>query len=400
MSIQPAHRVNSVEEYYFSRKLEQIRQMNLEGTPVINLGIGSPDLPPSPEAIDKLIETARKSTSHAYQSYTGIPALRQAFANWYDKYFGVKLNPANEVLLLMGSKEGVMHISMAFLNPGDKVLVPNPGYPAYAAVSKIVGAEIMNYDLVAENNWQPDLDALEKTDLSGVKLMWVNYPNMPTGARATLDLFKRLVAFGKKHNILIVNDNPYSFVLNNEQLSILSVEGAKDVALELNSMSKSHNMAGWRIGMVAGKAEFIQYVLRVKSNMDSGMFLAMQEAAIKALESPIEWYQELNVEYTKRRKIATAILEHLGCTYDKDQVGMFMWGSVPTNSGTAEHLADAILQLARVFITPGFIFGSNGNQFIRVSLCCNIEMLNEALWRIKTVCAPVRYTKMEEKIAV
>ena len=400
MSIQPAHRVNAVEEYYFSRKLEQIRQMNLEGTPVINLGIGSPDLPPSPQTIDKLVETARKSTSHAYQSYIGIPALRQAFANWYKNFFGVSLNPANEILPLMGSKEGVMHVSMAFLNPGDKVLVPNPGYPAYAAVSKIVGAEIMNYDLVAENNWQPDLDALEQLDLSGVKLMWVNYPNMPTGARATMDLFQRLIAFGKKHDILIVNDNPYSFVLNDEQLSILSVEGAKDVALELNSMSKSHNMAGWRIGMVGGKPEFIQYVLRVKSNMDSGMFLAMQEAAIKALESPIEWYQELNVEYTKRRAIASAIFDHLGCTYDKDQVGMFLWGSVPASTGTAEHLTDALLQLARVFITPGLIFGSNGNQFIRVSLCANTDMLNEALWRIKTVCAPVRYTKMEEKIAV
>jgi aspartate/methionine/tyrosine aminotransferase len=400
MSIQPAHRVNAVEEYYFSRKLEQIRQMNLEGTPVINLGIGSPDLPPSPEAVDKLAETARKSNSHGYQSYTGIPALRQAFANWYKRFFNVTLNPANEVLLLMGSKEGVMHISMAFLNPGDKVLVPNPGYPAYAAVSKIVGAEILNYDLVAENNWQPDLDALEKLDLSGVKLMWVNYPNMPTGARASLDLFKRLVAFGKKHNILIVNDNPYSFVLNNEQLSILSVEGAKDVALELNSMSKSHNMAGWRIGMVGGKSEFIQYVLRVKSNMDSGMFLAMQEAAIKALESPIEWYEELNVEYTKRREIASAIFNHLGCTYDKDQVGMFLWGKIPAGIGSTEHITDAILQLARVFITPGFIFGSNGTQFIRISLCCSTELLNEALWRIKTICAPVRYTKMEEKIAV
>lgn len=400
MSIQPALRVNAVEEYYFSRKLEQIRQMNMEGIPVINLGIGSPDLPPSPDTIDKLAETARKSNSHGYQSYTGIPALRQAFASWYKRFFNVTLNPANEILLLMGSKEGVMHISMAFLNPGDKVLVPNPGYPAYAAVSKIVGAEIINYDLLAENKWQPDFDALEKLDLKGVKLMWVNYPNMPTGARATLDLFKRLVAFGKKHNILIVNDNPYSFVLNNEQLSILAVEGAKDVALELNSMSKSHNMAGWRIGMVGGKSEYIQYVLRVKSNMDSGMFLAMQDAAIKALESPIEWYQELNVEYTKRRVIATAILEHLGCTYDKDQVGLFMWGSIPRNTGSAESLADALLELARVFITPGFIFGSNGNQFIRISLCCNTEMLNEALWRIKTVCAPVRYTKMEEKIAV
>lgn len=400
MSIQPAHRVNAVEEYYFSRKLEQIRQMNLEGTPVINLGIGSPDLPPSLLAIDKLVEIARKSTSHAYQSYIGIPALRQAFATWYKNFFGVSLNPANEILPLMGSKEGVMHVSMAFLNPGDKVLVPNPGYPAYAAVSKIVGAEIMNYDLVAENNWQPDLDALEQLDLSGVKLMWVNYPNMPTGARATMDLFQRLIAFGKKHDILIVNDNPYSFVLNDEQLSILSVEGAKDVALELNSMSKSHNMAGWRIGMVGGKPEFIQYVLRVKSNMDSGMFLAMQEAAIKALECPIEWYQELNVEYTKRRAIASAIFDHLGCTYDKDQVGMFLWGSVPASTGTAEHLTDALLQLARVFITPGMIFGSNGNQFIRVSLCANTDMLNEALWRIKTVCAPVRYTKMEEKIAV
>ncbi len=400
MSIQPAHRVNAVEEYYFSRKLEQIRKMNLEGTPVINLGIGSPDLPPSSQTIEKLVETARKSTSHTYQSYIGIPALRQAFAKWYERFFGVSLNPDKEILPLMGSKEGVMHISMAFLNPGDKVLVPNPGYPAYAAVSKIVGAEILNYDLISENNWQPDLEALEKLDLSGVKLMWVNYPNMPTGARATIELFERLIAFGKKHSILIVNDNPYSFIQNDEQLSILSVDGAKNVALELNSMSKSHNMSGWRIGMVGGKSEFIQYVLRVKSNMDSGMFLAMQEAAVIALGSPVEWYDSLNVEYTKRRKIASAILDHLGCTYDNDQVGLFMWGRVPANTGSAESIADALLQLARVFITPGFIFGSNGNQFIRLSLCCNQEMLNEALWRIKTVSDPIRYTKMEERIAV
>jgi aspartate/methionine/tyrosine aminotransferase len=400
MNIQPAHRINAVEEYYFSRKLEQIREMNKEGIPVINLGIGNPDLPPSAPTIEKLVESAHKDNSHGYQSYIGIPALREGFAKWYAKHFKVELNPANEILPLMGSKEGVMHISMAFLNPGDAVLIPNPGYPAYASATKIAGGEVVYYDLVAENKWQPDFDLLETMDLSSVKLMWVNYPNMPTGARATMELFERLVAFGKKHQILICNDNPYSFILNNEQLSLLAVEGAKDVALELNSMSKSHNMAGWRMGMVAGKPEFIQYILRIKSNMDSGMFLPLQEAAAVALDSPDEWYVEMNKQYTIRRKIACAIFDHLGCVYDKNQVGMFLWGAVPVKSGSAEHLADALLQLARVFITPGLIFGSNGNQYIRISLCSNETMLKEALWRLKTVCAPVRFSQMEQKIAI
>jgi len=400
MKIQPAHRVNAVEEYYFSRKLEQIREMNKEGIPVINLGIGNPDLPPSALTIEKLVESAHKDNTHGYQSYIGIPALRQGFAKWYAKHFKVELNPANEILPLMGSKEGVMHISMAFLNPGDAVLIPNPGYPAYASATKIAGGEVVYYDLIAENNWQPDFDLLEKTDLSHIKLMWVNYPNMPTGARATMALFERLVAFGRKHQILIVNDNPYSFILNDEQLSLLAVEGAKDVALELNSMSKSHNMAGWRMGMVAGKPEFIQYILRIKSNMDSGMFLPLQEAAAVALDSPDEWYVGMNKQYTERRKIANAIFDHLGCIYDKNQVGMFLWGAVPEKSGSAEHLTDALLQLARVFITPGLIFGSNGDQYIRISLCSNETMLKEALWRLKTVCAPVRFSQMEQKIAI
>lgn len=400
MNIQPAHRVNAVEEYYFSRKLQQIREMNEEGIPVINLGIGNPDLPPSSSTIEKLIESARKVGNHGYQSYTGIPALRQAYAKWYSKHFAVELNPVNEILPLMGSKEGVMHISMAFLNPGDAVLVPNPGYPAYASATKIAGGEVVYYDLTSVNKWQPDFEALERMDLSRVKLMWVNYPNMPTGARATMELFERLIAFGKKHQILICNDNPYSFILNDEQLSLLAVDGAKDVALELNSMSKSHNMAGWRMGMVAGKAEFIQYILRIKSNMDSGMFLPMQEAAVIALESSDEWYVELNKLYTERRKLGCAIFDHLGCTYDNNQVGMFLWGEVHANSGSAEHLTDALLQLARVFITPGLIFGSNGDQFIRISLTSNDEMLQEALWRLKTVCAPVRFSQMEKKIAI
>ena len=400
MKIQPAHRVNAVEEYYFSRKLEQIRKMNQEGIPVINLGIGNPDLPPSSPTIEKLIECSRKANTHGYQSYIGIPALRQGFANLYSKYFGVELNPANEILPLMGSKEGVMHISMAFLNPGDAVLVPNPGYPAYASATKIAGGEVVYYDLMAENKWQPDFESLERMDLTHVKLMWVNYPNMPTGARATMELFERLVAFGKKHQILICNDNPYSFIQNDEQLSLLAVEGAKDVALELNSMSKSHNMAGWRIGMVAGQADFIQYILRIKSNMDSGMFLPLQEAAAVALECPDEWYIEINKQYTERRKIACTIFDHLGCIYDNNQVGMFLWGRVPANSGRAEDLTDALLQLARVFITPGLIFGSNGNQFIRISLCSNEKMLKEALWRMKTVCAPVRFSQMEQNIAI
>jgi len=400
MNIQPAHRVNAVEEYYFSRKLEQIRQMNQEGIPVINLGIGNPDLPPSSQTIEKLIESSRKANTHGYQSYIGIPALRQGFANLYSKHFAVELNPANEILPLMGSKEGVMHILMAFLNPGDAVLVPNPGYPAYASATMIAGSEVVYYDLISENKWQPDFESLERMDLSRVKLMWVNYPNMPTGARATMELFERLIAFGRKHQILICNDNPYSFILNDEQLSLLAVEGAKDVALELNSMSKSHNMAGWRIGMVAGRADFIQYILRIKSNMDSGMFLPLQEAAAVALESSDDWYEELNKQYTERRKIACAIFDHLGCTYDNNQVGMFLWGGVPVKSGSAEDLTDALLQLARVFITPGLIFGSNGDQFIRISLCSNETMLKEALWRLKTVCAPIRFSQMEQKIAI
>jgi len=397
MKIKPAHRVNAVEEYYFSRKLEQIREMNKEGIPVINLGIGNPDLPPSPATIEKLIESSRKDNTHGYQSYIGIPALRQAFATWYAKYFNVELNPANEILPLMGSKEGVMHISMAFLNPGDTVLIPNPGYPAYASATKIAGGNVVYYDLVAENQWQPDFETIEKMDLSHVKLMWVNYPNMPTGARATMELFEKLVAFGKKNQILICNDNPYSFILNDEQLSILSVEGAKDVALELNSMSKSHNMAGWRMGMVGAKEEFIQYILRIKSNMDSGMFLPLQEAATVALNNPDEWYVEMTKQYTSRRKIACEIFDHLGCVYDQNQVGMFLWGLVPEKSGSAEHLTDAMLDLARVFITPGLIFGSNGNQYIRISLCSNEKMLTEALWRLKTVCAPVRFHRWNRK---
>ncbi|MDP4291805.1 MAG: aminotransferase class I/II-fold pyridoxal phosphate-dependent enzyme, partial [Bacteroidota bacterium] len=338
MNIQPANRVNSVEEYYFSRKLEQIREMNEEGVPVINLGIGNPDLPPSVSTIEKLIESSQKDNSHGYQSYIGIPALRKAYSNWYSKHFKVKLNPADEILPLMGSKEGVMHISMAFLNPGDAVLIPNPGYPAYSSATKIAGGEVVYYDLLEKNNWQPDFEKLEQMDLSRIKLMWVNYPNMPTGARATMDLFRRLVEFGKKHGILICNDNPYSFIQNDEQLSLLAVDGAKEVAIELNSMSKSHNMAGWRMGMVAAKHDFIQYILRIKSNMDSGMFLPLQEAAAVALDSPEEWYAEINKHYTKRREIACKIFEHLGCTYDHNQVGMFLWGAVPDKTGSAEHL--------------------------------------------------------------
>jgi LL-diaminopimelate aminotransferase len=400
MNIQPAHRVNAVEEYYFSKKLEQIREMNKEGIPVINLGIGNPDLPPSVATIEKLVESAHKGTVHGYQSYIGIPALRQGFADWYAKHFNVALNPASEILPLMGSKEGVMHISMAFLNPGDGVLIPNPGYPAYASATKIAGGEVVYFDLLEENAWQPDFEKLEEMDLSGVKLMWVNYPNMPTGARATMALFERLVAFGRKHGILICNDNPYSFILNDERLSILAVEGAKDVALELNSMSKSHNMAGWRMGMVAARPDFIQYILRIKSNMDSGMFLPLQEAAAVALGCSDEWYVEMNKQYTSRRKIASEIFDHLGCVYDANQVGMFLWGAVPGSKGSAEHLTDAMLELARVFITPGLIFGSNGDNYIRISLCSNEKMLKEALWRLKTVCAPIRFQQMEQKIAI
>ena len=384
INIKPADRISNVSEYYFSKKLKEIAKLNAEGKDIISLGIGSPDMPPSEQTIEALCDDAKKADAHGYQSYIGVPELRQAFATFYKKNFGVELNPANEIQPLMGSKEGVMHISLAFLNKGDEVLVPNPGYPTYSSVSNIVEAKIINYDLDENNGWQPDFEKLESMDLSRVKLMWVNYPNMPTGARATKELFEKLVDFGRRHNIIIVNDNPYSFILNNEKLSILSIPGAKDICIELNSLSKSHNMPGWRMAMVASNPQFIEWILRIKSNMDSGMFRPMQKAAVAAMSNDDEWHEKHNIElYAKRRALAEEIMTTLGCSFDKDQVGMFLWGKIPSKYESSAELADRVLYDARVFITPGFIFGSNGEKYVRISLCSKEDKLQNALDRIK-----------------
>lgn len=381
--IVPADRVNSVQEYYFSKKLKEVAEMNAAGKNVINLGIGSPDLPPSDETIEALCQHARNANEHGYQPYVGIPELREAFAGWYKKWYGVELNPKNEIQPLIGSKEGILHISLAFLNPGDGVLVPNPGYPTYSSVSNLVQARLIPYELKEELGWQPDFEELEKMDLSNVKLMWTNYPNMPTGANASVELYQKLVDFGRKHHIIICNDNPYSFILNKHPLSILSIEGAKDICIEMNSMSKAHNMPGWRMAMLASNAQFVQWVLKVKSNIDSGQFKPMQYAAVEALAAPQAWYDRMNEVYRSRRALAGEIMHTLGCTYDEKQVGMFLWGRIPESYSGSEELANKVLYGANVFLTPGFIFGSKGNRFIRISLCCNQDMLAEALRRIK-----------------
>ena len=381
--IVPADRVNSVQEYYFSKKLKEVAEMNAAGKNVINLGIGSPDLPPSDETIEALCQHARNANEHGYQPYVGIPELREAFAGWYKKWYGVELNPKNEIQPLIGSKEGILHISLAFLNPGDGVLVPNPGYPTYSSVSKLVQTNLIPYELKEELGWQPDFEELERMDLSNVKLMWTNYPNMPTGANASVDLYRKLVDFGRKHHIIICNDNPYSFILNEHPLSILSVEGAKDICIEMNSMSKAHNMPGWRMAMLASNAQFVQWILKVKSNIDSGQFKPMQYAAVEALAAPKAWYDRMNEVYRSRRALAGEIMRTLGCTYDEKQVGMFLWGRIPESYSGSEELADKVLYGANVFLTPGFIFGSQGERFIRISLCCNQDMLAEALRRIK-----------------
>lgn len=387
LNIVPAERLNSVSEYYFSTKLKEVAEMNARGLNVISLGIGSPDLPPSQQTIDALSKSAAEPTAHGYQPYIGIPELRNAFADFYKKWFSVDLNPASEIQPLIGSKEGILHISMAFLNPGDGVLVPNPGYPTYSSVSNLVQANVISYDLDENNNWEPNFEALEQNDLSNVKLMWVNYPNMPTGASATVELFEKLVAFGNKHNIVICNDNPYSFILNNKHLSILQVDGAKDICIELNSMSKSHNMPGWRMGMLASNAQFVQWILKVKSNIDSGQFKPMQVAAVAALNNSDEWHNEMNINlYRSRRNKAEAIMTQLGCTFDPKQVGMFLWGKIPEKYTDSAELADKILYQAKVFITPGFIFGDKGTRYIRISLCANENMLQQALERIKEMC--------------
>ena len=384
-NITPANRVGSVQEYYFSRKLKEVAEMNAAGKNVINLGIGSPDLPPSEQTIETLCEHARKPNEHGYQPYVGIPELRKGFADWYKKWYDVDLDPKTEIQPLIGSKEGILHISLAFLNPGEGVLVPNPGYPTYSSVSKLVEANLISYELKEELGWQPDFDELEKMDLSNVKLMWTNYPNMPTGANASMELYEKLVAFGKKHGIIICNDNPYSFILNEYPSSILSVPGAKDICIEMNSMSKAHNMPGWRMAMLASNAQFVQWVLRVKSNIDSGQFKPMQYAAVEALSAPKEWYDNMNRVYRSRRDLAGQIMHTLGCEYDEKQVGMFLWGKIPAGAEGSEAIADRVLYEANVFLTPGFIFGNLGERYIRISLCCKNETLEEALKRIKKI---------------
>jgi LL-diaminopimelate aminotransferase len=385
LKIKPSSRTELVQEYYFSRKLRQIDEMRKSGIDIINLGIGSPDLPPAPAVIEKLSEAARLPNTHGYQSYNGIPALRKAFADWYEKYFHVILQPENEILPLIGSKEGIMHISMAFVNEGDEVLVPDPGYPTYTSVTKLAGGKVRFYNLDAQHNWHPDLQQLENSDLSRVKIMWVNYPHMPTGAGGSKKLFEKLVAFAHKHSILLCNDNPYSFILNNNHLSLLSVDGAKEIALELNSMSKSHNMAGWRIGMVAGHKEYIASIVKVKSNMDSGMFQPMQLAAVEALKSPDEWYALNNKIYGERRKLVEMIMHTLKCTFDENQTGLFVWGKIPARYSNGEQLTEEILHKAHVFITPGMVFGEQGNDYIRISLCANEQILTNAIERLSVL---------------
>ncbi len=387
MEIKPANRLAEVQEYYFSRKLKEVARLNAEGQDIISLAIGSPDMPPSQQTIDKLCEVARQPSAHGYQPTMGTPELRQAMAGFYKRWYGVDLDPATEIQPLIGSKEGILHTTLAFVNPGDEVLVPNPGYPTYTSLSKILGAKVVNYNLREDNGWQPDFDELESMDLSRVKLMWTNYPNMPTGGNARMDTYERLVAFARKHGIVVVNDNPYSFILNREHRSLLQVEGAKDCCIEFNSMSKSHNMPGWRVGMCASNPTFISWILKIKSNIDSGTFRGIQLAAAEALNENTEaWHEEANIHtYRRRRDIAEQIMTALGCTYDPQQVGMFLWGKIPESYADVEDLTEKVLHEARVFITPGFIFGSNGKRYVRISLCAKDEKMKEALERVRKV---------------
>ncbi|WP_374174140.1 pyridoxal phosphate-dependent aminotransferase [Flavobacterium tructae] len=379
--ITTAKRLDTVEEYYFSSKLREVRQLQSEGKPIINMGIGSPDLSPSKAVIEAVAAAIQEENGHGYQSYQGLPELRKGMADFYQNQFGVVLNPNNEILPLMGSKEGIMHISLAFLNEGDHVLIPNPGYPTYTSVTNLVGAVPVYYDLKEANAWEPDFEALEKLELEKVKLMWLGYPHMPTGARGSLTLFEKLVAFAKKHNILLVNDNPYSFVLNDNPMSLLQVEGAKDVALELNSLSKTFNMAGWRVGMVLGNPEIIDAVLKVKSNMDSGMFYGIQKGAVAALNCDRSWFEDQNVIYRRRRELTEKLAEKLGCEVYKEGVGLFVWAKLPEGIASAEKFIDEILYEKYIFITPGTIFGSNGEGYIRFSLCVKEEKVQEAIER-------------------
>ena len=383
-NIKPAERLSLVSEYYFSRKLKEVAQMNAEGKDIISLAIGSPDMPPSKQTIQTLCEVASRPDTHGYQPTMGTPELRKAMADFYKRWYGVDLNPATEIQPLIGSKEGILHVTLAFVNPGEEVLVPNPGYPTYTSLSKILGAKVVNYDLMEDNGWQPDFEQLEKMDLSRVKLMWTNYPNMPTGGNARMETYERLVDFARKHNIVVVNDNPYSFILNDKPMSLLQVEGAKDCCIEFNSMSKSHNMPGWRVGMCATNPTFISWILKIKSNIDSGTFRGIQLAAAAALSNDEEWHHEANIEtYARRRKYAEQIMDALGCKYDPNQVGMFLWGRIPDNYSNCEELTERVLHEARVFITPGFIFGSKGERYVRISLCAKEEKIQAALERIE-----------------
>ena len=387
--IQPADRLSNVSEYYFSRKGKEVAALNAQGCNIISLAIGSPDLPPSAETIETLCREAQKPSAHGYQPTAGIPELRKAMAAFYQRWFGVTLNPQTEIQPLIGSKEGILHTTLAFVNPGDQVLVPNPGYPTYTSLSKLLGCEVVNYNLRAENHWQPDFEELENMDLSRVKLMWVNYPNMPTGAPALMETYEKLVDLARRHHFIVVNDNPYSFILNKERLSILQIPGAMDCCIEFNSMSKSHNMPGWRVGMLAANAQFISWILRVKSNIDSGTFRPLQLAAAQAYDNSDAWHEAANIEvYARRRQLAGKIMHALGCTFDEGQVGMFLWGRIPESCHDAEDITEKVLHEAHVFLTPGFIFGSNGQRYVRISLCADEAKLTEALQRIQSVFCP------------
>ncbi len=383
-AVMPAQRLSVVNEYYFSRKLKEVALLNAAGQDIISLAIGSPDMPPSSQTIDTLCEVAHQANAHGYQPTSGTPELRQAMARFYKRWYDVSLDPSTEIQPLIGSKEGILHITLAFVNPGDEVLVPDPGYPTYTSLSTLLGAKVVHYPLDEANGWQPRLDLLEQRDLSRVRLMWTNYPHMPTGANAQMDTYRKLVAFAKRHGIVVVNDNPYSFILNDHPLSLLQVEGAKDCCIELNSMSKSHNMPGWRVGLCATNATFIQWILKVKSNIDSGTFRGLQLAAAAAYDNDAQWHHEANVAtYRRRRQYAEQIMQLLRCTFDPAQVGMFLWGRVPDDIPEAEMLTEQLLHEARVFVAPGHIFGTNGKRYIRISLCAKDDMMAEAVRRVQ-----------------
>ena len=388
--IVPAARVDEIKEYYFSRKLRELAKLNAQGEDIISLGIGGPDRAPSDEVISTMQREVANPANHSYQPHNGLPELRRGFADWYAEKYGVTLDPDCEIQPLIGSKEGILHLTLTFVNPGDGVLVPDPGYPTYTSVSRLAGAEIFTYDLTEEGGWLPDFDALERLPLDRIKLMWVNYPHMPTGRQATRETFERLIDFGRRHGIVIAHDNPYSFILNRNPQSILQVTGAKDVAVELNSLSKSHNMAGWRVAMAASNPTFISWLLKVKSNIDSGQFKPLMLAAAQALKAPEQWYDDLYEVYAGRRVIAEYIMRELGCTFDPQQRGMFLWGCIPDSVPSGEWLADELFYKAKVFITPGFIFGHNGERYIRISLCAKPEKLQESLNRIRN------YTKSQK----